>query len=193
MSEYIEERTAVQDVLVGSRPVAETRYGSVVKERRGISVLAVAALVVTAITATVITMLIINRQQRSSDEELAQERARTAAAAQQQPPQEQPVIVTMPPSQPAIAREPHPLPGLAQPAPIDARTAPSSTSIEIEVTSRLQTDEQLRPHVIDVKVTGRTAVLSGHVPDEYLKKRAEKLARTVKQVHSITNDIAVRP
>ena len=192
MSQYSEGQTVVQDVLVGSRPVAETRYGSVVKERRGISVLAVAALVVTAITATVITMLIINRQQRNSDEELAQERARTAAA-QQQPPQQQPVIVTMPPSQPAIVPEPHPVPGLAQPAPIDARTAPSSTSIEIEVTSRLQTDEELRPHVIDVKVTGRTAVLSGHVPDEELKKRAERIARTVRQVHSIINDIAVRP
>jgi hypothetical protein len=153
--------------------------------------LAVAALVVTAITATVITMLIINRQQRNSDEELAQERARTAAA-QQQPPQQQPVIVTMP-SQPAIVPEPHPVPGLAQSVPIDARTTPSSTSIEIEVTSRLQTDEQLRPHVIDVRVTGRTAVLSGHVPDEELKKRAERIARTVRQVHSIKNDIAVRP
>jgi BON domain len=191
VSEYIEERTVVQDVLVGSRPVVETRYDSVVNERRGISVLAVAALVVTAITATVITMLIINRQQRNSDEEVAQERARTAAA-QQQSPQQQPVIVTMPPSQPAIVPEPHPVPGLAQPAPIDAR-APSSTSIEIEVTSRLQTDEELRPHVIDVKVTGRTAVLSGHVPDEELKKRAERIARTVKQVQSIINDIAVRP
>ena len=191
MSQYSEERTVVQDVLVGSRPVVETRYDSVVNKRRGISVLAVAALVVTAITATVITMLIINRQQRNSDEELAQERARTAAA-QQQPPQQQPVIVTMPPSQPAIVPEPHPLPGLAQPVP-DARTTPSSTSIEIEVTSRLQTDEQLRPHVIDVKVTGRTAVLSGHVPDEELKKRAERIARTVRQVHSIKNDIAVRP
>ena len=191
MREYSKEQTVVHDVLVGSGPVVETRYDSAVNKRRGISVLAVAALVVTAITATVITMLIINRQQRS-DEELAQERARTAAA-QQQPPQQQPVIVTMPPSRPAIVPEPHPLPGLAQPAPIDARTAPSSTSIEIEVTSRLQTDEQLRPHVIDVKVTGRTAVLSGHVPDEELKKRAERIARTVRQVHSIVNDIAVRP
>jgi BON domain len=192
VSEYIEERTVVHDVLVGSRPVVETRYDSVVNKRRGISFLAVAALVATAITATVITMLIINRQQRNSDEELAQEKARTAAA-QQQPPQQQPVIVTMPPPQLAIVREPHSLPGLAQPAPIDSRTAPSSTSIEIEVTSRLQTDEQLRPHVVDVKVTGRTAVLSGHVPDEELKKRAERIARTVRQVHSIINDIAVRP
>ena len=192
MSEYSEERTVVQDVLVGSRPVVETRNDSVINDRRRISVLAVAALVVTAIAATIITMLVINRQQRNSGEDLAQERARTAAA-QQQPPQQQPVIVTMAPSQPAIVSEPHPVPGLAQPAPIDASSAPSSTSIEIEVTSRLQTDEQLRPHVIDVKVTGRTAVLSGHVPYEELKKRAERIARTVRQVHRIINDIAVRP
>ena len=193
MSVYREERTIVQDVPIGNRRVGETPYDSVVDKRRGISVVAVAALVVAAITATVvITMLIRNSQQRNSDKELAQERAGTAAASQQ-PPQQQPVIVNMPPSQPAIVPEPHSLPSLALPAPIDARTAPSNTSIEIEVTSRLQTDEELRPHVIDVKVTGRTAVLSGHVPDEELKKRAERIARTVRQVQSVINSIAVRP
>jgi len=152
---------------------------------------AVAALVLAAITAAVvITMLITNRQQRNHDEELAQERSRTAAA-QQQPAQQQPVIVNMPASQPAIVAAPYPAPGPAQP--IDARTTPSSTSVEIEVTSRLQNDEELRPHVIDVKVTGTTVVLSGHVPDEDLKQRAERLARTVKQIQSVINDIAVRP
>ncbi|HEY3135001.1 MAG TPA: BON domain-containing protein, partial [Blastocatellia bacterium] len=170
-------------------PVVETRYDSVVKEQRGMSGVAVAALVVAAITAAVvITMLIINNQQRTSDAELAQERSTTAA--QQTPAQaaqQQPIIVNVPPSQPAIA------PAAAQLTPIEARSAPSSASVEIEVTSRLQNDEELRSYAIDVKVTGGTAILSGHVPDEDLKKRAEKVARTVKQVQSIINDIAVRP
>ena len=191
MSKDRERLAVVQDAPVGSLPVVETRYGSVVNERRGISKVAAAALVVAGITAAVvITMLIINSQQRNSDQLLAQERARTAAALQQ--PQQQPVIVNMPPSQPAIVPTPYSLPGPAQPPQLEARTAPSSTSIEIEVTSRLQNDKELRPYVIDVKVTGTTTVLSGHVPDEDLKRRAEKLARTVKQVQSIVNDIAVR-
>lgn len=198
MSEYREKRTVVEDVPVGSRPVVETRYDSVVNERRGMSGVAVAALVVAAITAAVvITMLIINSQQRTStsDEELAQERARTAAAQQTpaQPAQQQPVIVNMPPSQPAIVPVPYPVPGPSQPAPIDAKPATSSASVEVDVTSLLQNDEELRPYTIDVKVTGGTAILSGHVPDEDLKKRAEKLAKTVKGVQSIINDIAVRP
>jgi len=194
MSEFREKRTIVEDVPVGSRPVVETRYDSVVDERRGMSGVAVAALVVAAITAAVvITMLITNSQQRNSDEELAQERARTALAQQTPAQPAQPVIVTMPSTQPAIMPVPYPVPGPSQPAPIDTGTRASSASVEIDVTSLLQNDEELRPFAIDVKVSGGTAILSGHVTDEDLKKRAERLARTVKGVQSIINDIAVKP
>jgi hypothetical protein len=193
LSEYGEKRTVVQEVPVGSRPVVETRYDSVVDERRGMSGGAIAALVVAAITAAVvITMLILNSQQRNSDEELAQERARTAAA-QQTPAQQQPVIVNMPPSQPATVAVPYPVAGPSQPAPIDARTTPSSARVETDVTSRLQNDEKLRTYAIEVKVTGGTAILSGHLPDEDLKSRAEKLAGAVNGIQSVINDIAVRP
>jgi hypothetical protein len=192
LSEDREKLTVVQDAPVGSLPVVEARSDSVVNKRRGISKVAAAALVVAGIAAAVtITILIISSQQRNSDQLLAQERARTAVALQQ-PPLQQPVIVNMPPFQPAIVPSPYSLPGPAQPPQFDPRTAPSNTSIEIEVTSRLQTDEKLRPYVIDVKVTGTTAVLSGHLPDEDLKRRAEKLTRAVKQVQSIVNDIVVR-
>jgi hypothetical protein len=73
----------------------ETQYDSVVNERRGMSGVAVAALVVAGIAAAaVITMLIINSQQRNSDEALAQERARTGAVQQTpaQPAQQQPIF-----------------------------------------------------------------------------------------------------
>jgi osmotically-inducible protein OsmY len=155
---------------------------------------AVAALVVAAIAAAVvITMLIINSQQKTSDDQLAQERARSAAAQQMpaQPAQQQPVIVNMPPSQPAPMAVPVAAP--AQPPPSDARTAPSSASVEIDVTSRLQNDEELRTYAIDVKVSGGTTTLSGNVPDEDLKKRAGKLAKSVNGVQNIINNIAVRP
>ena len=187
MSEYIDKRTVVQDVPVARRTVVETR--------RGMSGVAVAGLVVAAITAAVvITMMIVNSQQRNSDEALAQERARTAAAQQAlvQPAQQQPVIVNMPPAQLPTLAIPYPVPG-PSPAPIFARTAPSNTSVEIDLTSRLQTDELLRPYAINVKFTGGMATLSGNVPDEDLKKRAEKLALNVNAVHSVVNDIDVRP
>ena len=193
MSEYTEKRTVVQDTVVGSRPAVETRYDSVVNERQGMSGVAIAALVIAAITAAVvITMLILNSQQKKTDEELAHERARTAIA-QQTPAQPQPVIVNVPPSQPAIVPAPYPVPAPAQPAPTETRTVPSNASVEIDVTSRLQSDEDLRTYAIDVKVTGGTALLSGRVPTDELKRRAETLAKTVRGVHSIINDIAVRP
>ena len=189
MEEFRKRRTVAQD---GSRPVVETRYESVVDKRRGMSGVAIAALVVAAIAAAaVITMLIMNSQQRNSDEVLAQERARTAAA-QQAAAQQQPVIVTMPPSQPTILPVPYPVPGSTQLPSIDVRTAPSSTSVEIDITSRLQNDEELRPYAIFVKVTGGTATLSGYVPDEDLRKRAERLTGKVKGVQSVINDIGVR-
>jgi type II secretory pathway pseudopilin PulG len=194
LSEYIDKRIVVQDVPVGSRPIIETRYDSVTGERRGRSGVAVAALVVAGITAAVvITMMILNTQQRNSDDALARERARTAEAQQAlaQPAQQPPIIVNMPPSQPATATYPVVVP--SEPAPVFTRLAPSNASVEIDVTSRLQNDELLRPYAIDVNVTGGIATLSGNVPDEDLKERAEKLARAVKAVQSVVNDIAVKP
>ncbi|HSE38223.1 MAG TPA: BON domain-containing protein [Blastocatellia bacterium] len=184
MSDYPENLTAVvrhPDV-------------SVVNERRGMSGVAVAGLVAAAITATVvITMLIVNSQQRNGNEDLAMERARTVAAEPAQPTEQLPVIVNIPPSQPATVSMPYPGAGRSTAAPIDARTAPSTASVEIDVTSRLQTDELLRPYAINVKVTGGTTTLSGYVPNEDLKKRAEKLARAVNAVKTLVNDVASRP
>ena len=188
VSEYREKRTVVQDTVVGSRPAVETRYDSVVNERQGMSGVAIAALVVGRPEHSHAVRL---SQQKKTDEDLAQERARTALA-QQTPAQPQPVIVNVPPSQPAIVPAPYPVPAPAQPAPTETRTVPSNASVEIDVTSRLQNDEDLRTYAIDVKVTGGTAVLSGRVPNDELKKRAETLAKTVRGVQSIINDIAVR-
>ena len=193
MSEYREKRTVVQEVP-GRRPVVESQYdSSVVHERRGMSGTAVAALIIAVIAAAVvITMLIINNQQRTSDEQLAQERARTATAQQpvQTAPQSQqqpPVIVTIPQSQPAVVPPPPPMQPAAAPAP---RT---STEVEIDVTSKLLDDSELHSYPIDVKVSGGTATLSGQVPSNDLKIRAGKLARSVKGVGSVVNNIVVQP
>ena len=191
MSEYREKRTVVEEVPIGSRPVVQTQYDSVVQERTGMSGGAIAALVVAAITAAiVIAMMIFNSQQRDTDEELAKERARTAAAQQQpvQPSQQQPVIVTVPSSQPVAV--PYPVPAPSQPAATE--TAPSSTQIEGDVNSKLLNDQDLRSTPVDVKVSGGIATLSGRVPNEDLKMRAEKLAMTVKGVRGTINNIIVQ-
>jgi osmotically-inducible protein OsmY len=195
MSEYTEKRTVVEDVPIKrARPVGETQYDSVVREERGMSGGAITALVLAAIAAAVvITMLVMNNQQRNSDEELAQERARNAAAqqAQAQQPSQQPPVLVVPQSQPSTVPVPVPVP--SQPAPATSATAPTSTELEIDINSKLLDDQDLRSYPIDVKVTGGTAMLRGHVPNDELKTRAEKLARTVKGVRSVINSIVVKP
>lgn len=190
MSEYREKRTVIEDVPFASRPVIETKYDSVVRERPAMSGGAIAALVLAAIAAAVvITMLILNSQQRDTEDQLAQERAR-AAAAEQTPtpqPQQQPVIV-MPQSQPAAV----PVPVPAQSAPVE--TAPSSASIEMDVTSKLLNDSELRSPSVDVRVSviGGTVTLRGQVPTEELKIRAGKLAGTATGVRNVVNELVVQ-
>jgi len=196
MSEYREKRTIAEDIpvgrtVVGSQPIVETQYESVVHERRGMSGVAVGALVLAAIAAAiVITMLVFNSQQKNTDQEMA-DRARIAAAQQTpaQPSQQAPIIVNVPPSssQPAA-------PITAPPPSLSAPTAaaPSSVDVELDVTSKLRDDQELRSYSVDVKVSGGIATLSGRVPYEDLKARAETLTRTVKGVRSVVNNIDVR-
>jgi len=198
MSDYSERRTIVEETPIKrARPVVETQYDSVVREERGISGGAVAALVLAAIAAAVvITLLIMNNQQKATDDELAQERARAAAAQQatnqqpaQQPaqPSQQPQVVVVPQATPA---SPAPAPAVT-PAPVE--TEPSSTQIEVNVNTKFLDDSDLRAHPIDVKVTGHTAILSGQVPNDELKSRAGQLARSVKGVGRVINNISVQP
>ena len=195
MSEYRETRRTVEEPIKRARPVVETHYDSVVSEDRGMSGGAVAALVLAAIAAAVvITMLIVNTQQRNTEDELAQERARTAAAQQatsQQPSQpSQPSVIVVPSQPSSVQQVPVPVP--SQPAPAATPSTPSSTELEVDVNSKLLDDPDLRSSSIDVKVTGGTAMLSGQVPTEELKTRAEKLARTVKGIRSVINSIEVK-
>lgn len=187
----METRTVDQNVVVGSGPIAGTRHDSVisaVKQRRGMSGAAFIALVVAAMTAAaVITMLIVNSQRTSRDEERAREQARIATA-QQAPAQSapEPLLVR---SQPAVVTAAAP----SRQRAFESEIATTSAGLEIEITSRLQNDERLRRFAVFVKVTHGTAALSGQVPSEDLKKRAEKLAGTVSGVRSVINEIAVTP
>jgi len=193
MSEYRETRTVVEEVPIKrARPVVETQYDSVRHETRGMSGGAIAALVLAVIAAAiVITMLILNSQQRDTEEQLALERAKTAAAEQQaaQAQPQQPVIV-LPSSQPPAAQVPAPVPA---PSAAPPSAAPTSTEVEVDITSKLLDDQELRSQSIDVKVSGGTAVLSGRVSNDELKTRAEKITRLVKGVRSVINNISVQP
>jgi type II secretory pathway pseudopilin PulG len=200
MAEYEERRTVIEDVPAGRRPVVETQYDSVVHERRGLSGAAIAALVIAAIAAAVlITMMIVNsnNQTRESQLELERDRARAAAqsASQQAPPQSQPPVVVVPPAQPqpsTVVVPPTVTVPSASPAPSTSSTpAVSDASIEVDVTTKMLDDQELRAHPLDVKFADGTATLSGNVPSEEIKVRAEKVAKTVKGVRRVVNNITV--
>jgi len=149
---------------------------------------AIAALVIAAVAAAVvITMLILNNQQRNTEQQLADERARAENAQQPAAQPSQPPVVIVPQTQPTIV----PVPVPNQPATTPA--TPSTADLEWQVNSKLLDDPDLRSAAIDVKVSGATATLSGHVPAEALKTRAEKIAKTVKGIRTVKDEIVVRP
>ena len=199
MSEYTEKRTVIEDVPIGRRPVVEEQYDTVIHERRGMSGAAIAAIVIAAIAAAVlITLMIMNSNQQSREDELARQRdqaeanARAAQSANQpsvvQP--AQPSVIVVPPS--TVPAPSTPAPSAApQPAPSASDSIVSDTSTEVDINTKLLDDQDLRSHPIDVKFSGGTAVLSGELPSEDLRGRAEKLAKTVKGVRRVVNNIKV--
>ena len=187
----------VEEAPVGRRPVVEEQYDTVVHERRGMSGAAIAAIVIAAIAAAVlITLMIVSSNQQSREDELARQRdraeadARAAQAANQQQPVPQPMPSQSQPST-VVVPVPVPVPSASQPAPSTVEPAVSDTSIEVDINSKMLDDGDLRSHPVDVKFSGGTATLSGSLPSEDLKMRAERVAKTVKGVRRVVNNITV--
>jgi type II secretory pathway pseudopilin PulG len=200
MDEIREKSTVIHDHTATGRPVVEQRYDRVVEEPGGMSGGAIAAIVISAILATaLLTWFIVSNQQQNRDQEMAIERERTLAAERsaaqtqsQQQPQQQPNVVVVPQQQPQTVPVPVPVPMPSQTTPDPTATAPSNTSIEISVNQKFLDDSQLKTYTIDAKVESGVVTLSGELPSNDLKMRAEKLAGTVKGVRRVTNNITVR-
>jgi hypothetical protein len=198
MDEIREKRTVIHEAPVGRRPVVETQYDHTVQEREGLSGGAIAAMVITAVIAAIfITWLILNNQQ-SEDLAMERERAliaeRNAAQAQaaqqqpqQQPQQQQPNVIVLPQTQPSTVPVPVPVPSQAEPA-----TAPTPISVEVDVNRKLLDDKQLGSYPITAKIENGTVTLSGNLPNEDLKTRAEKVVSSVRGVRRVINEITVQ-
>ena len=195
MNEYTEKTTVNRAVPVDRRPIVEKQYESVVTERQPTSGVAIAAMVIAAVAAAVvITILVLNSQQSDRDQQLAVEREKAAAAQQQamqrdQASQQPPVILTVPQQSPTAPAQ---TPSSSQAAPSEA-SAPTSIDIEIAVTSKLLDDQDLHSYAVDAKAKAGTVTLSGTLPNADLKARAERVARTVKGVRDVINNITVQP
>jgi type II secretory pathway pseudopilin PulG len=184
---------------LGRPAIIEKEYDTtVVRQPRGMSNATVAAIVISLITAAVlITFMIMSANQQSREADLAHQRdqaesnARAAQSNQQpapvvvMPQQQQPVTVPVP------VPVPTPAPSTSQMPPAANESAVSDTSLEVEINSRLLDDEELRPHPITIRYAAGTATLSGELPSEDLKTRAAKIARTIKEVRHVVNNITV--
>jgi type II secretory pathway pseudopilin PulG len=202
MDEVRERQTIIEDVPPRKSQVVESDYEQVVHERRGLSGGAVAAIVLgIVIVGIIITMLIVNSQQQNHDDALAQaqqqaaeaqksaaDAQRSASQAAQQ--QQQPNVVVVPQPQPVPVPVPTPAPSTSSSSSAPAK--PSNLDIEVNVNSKLLDDKELSTYPITVKLDNGVATLSGEVPSEDLKTRAERLTKTVKGVGSVINNITVR-
>ncbi|MGH9902130.1 MAG: BON domain-containing protein, partial [Pyrinomonadaceae bacterium] len=107
-------------------------------------------------------------------------------------------------STPIIIEQPAPV-VITQPPPVSATTtAPPSTSsagtssgvaddsaVQSTVSRKIQDDTELSPTDIIATAIGGRVTLTGTVKSPDLKRRAERLALTVKGVRSVDNQIAV--
>jgi hypothetical protein len=201
MAEYQERRTVIDTSPLGRPAIIEKEYDTtVVRQPRGLSNATVAAIVISLITAAVlITFMIMSANQQTREADLARQRdqAELNARAAQSNQQPAPVVVMPQQQQPSTIPVPVPVPTPA-PAPSTSplpsaanQSAVSDTSLEVEINSRMLDDDELRPHPITVKYAGGTATLSGELPSEDLKARAGKIARTIKEVRRVVNNITV--
>jgi len=67
----------------------------------------------------------------------------------------------------------------------------SDAAITTELKAKLLADSQLSGFSVDVDTNQRQVVMTGEVPDNELKKKAERLARTVQGVRTISNQLVV--
>jgi hypothetical protein len=194
MAEYHERRTVIETEPAPGVGQVETQHEHISYERRGMSGAAVTAIVLSAIAAAVLlTLLFTSNRDDNSDPDVVRERIEVpvqSTVPPPQPPQQPPVVVTVPAPQTQPTT-------ITVPVPVPAETAsnsqaPSDTSIEVDVISKLTDDAELRSHPINVKFNSGTITLSGLVPRESLKTRAEIVAKTVKGVTRVVNDISVQ-
>jgi len=172
-----------------TRPGERHEYSRTIvpEDRRGVSPAAVVALVLAAIAVTMALMLFFN--QRRQDEMAAT----TQPTATPQPSQTVtiipvPQVQTVPvPATPPTSTAP----GVVPPAPTASPVIDDAT-IENKVRDKLLYSPELASAKIDVKVDSGWVTLSGEVTNPAMKSLAEQLAKQVKGVKRVTNNIDVK-
>ncbi|HEY0077827.1 MAG TPA: BON domain-containing protein [Pyrinomonadaceae bacterium] len=207
---YDEEQQRRSRVVVETpntrREVVQTQTQRI-PERRGYSTGVVAAVALTAIAATAVIFLFLTNQSDDSTTNvnisarppatpipqqtvIIQQAATplpTPIVIQQVPPtttQPAPVIITPPGGGSTTA------PSTSAPP---ATSVPDDTSIQNNVSKRIEDDAELGATDIIANVSGGKATLTGTVNSPDLKRRAERVVLSIKGVRTVDNQIAVLP
>ena len=172
-------------------------------EQRGASTGMVAAVALAAVAITAIIFLFI----MNSDDDSTN--ANVSVATQPTPiPTVAPILQTAPTPLPPTVIQQVPPPTATQPAPViiqqpPAPTAantspppsnvPDDTTIQSNVTRKFTDDPDLGSLDVTATVTNGRALLSGTVRTPEQKRRAERVAQSVRGIRSIDNQIIVEP
>jgi hypothetical protein len=84
-----------------------------------------------------------------------------------------------------------PSPTTPSPTPLGGIEVPTDSSLQIEIKKRISVDPNLAALGVSVTVTNSKVTLTGSVPSDDLKDRIEKLARAVKGIKDVDNQIVV--
>jgi hypothetical protein len=202
----------VVETPTSRREVVHSQTVRYPEERRGYSTGVVVAVALTAIAATAILFLFLTNS--GDDASSTNVNIRTSAATQPTPVLQTPVIVQQTPMTqptPIIIQQPPPLttapPVIIQAPPATGTaTAPPATSaappsrsgtddlgLQSRVEKAFNDDTDLATADVTVIVLDGKVTLSGMVKTPALKQKAERLARAVRGISSVENNIAVVP
>lgn len=194
---YDEEQQRKSRVVVETptarREVTQTQTTRI-PEPRGISTGAIVAIVIAAVALTSLAFILLTS--RDDPTTNANERIVTAPTPaapsttiiQQPVPQQTPFVQQAPP----IIISP-PMTSAAVPAPsaIATPTPIEDTTVQAEVSKKILDDTELSAADIKATVSKGRATLTGTVNTASLKRRSEQVARTVKGVRSVDNQITI--
>lgn len=196
---YDEEHQRKSRVVVETpnarREVVQTHTSRVPEERKGVStgVVAVVALVAVAATALIFLFLMNPSEDEANTNVNITARstplAQPSVVYQQAPTQPTPIIIEVP-----SQTQPAPIimtPPAETTAPAAPPPASDPLSVQNNVSRKIQDDAELAATDIIATVSDNKATLTGTVNTPDLKRRAERLAMTVKGVRTVDNQIKV--
>ncbi len=182
----------VVETPTARREVTQTQTTRI-PEPRGISTGAIVAIVIAAVALTSLAFILLT----SRDDPTANANERIVTAPTPAAPSTTIIQQPVPQQTPFVQQAPiiisPPMTSTAAPAPsaVATPTPIEDTTVQAEVSKKILDDTELSAADIKATLSRGRATLTGTVNTASLKRRAEQVARTVKGVRSVDNQIII--